>query len=675
MKKIFILFVFLMLLTPVTTASLFTQSTMLSLVKEDTHTELGPLPIRSWWNSSWMYRKQVIIDHTKVTGDLVNFPILVKTTLDTNKVQNDGDDLVFTSDAGSKLHHEIEFYNSVSGELIAWVNVTSISATVDTILWMYYGNPGCSNQQNAESTWNAGYTGVWHLRESFGTRYDSTSNNKDCAASATTHTTSAKIDGGEIYDANADMIYTTTTIASMSSYTLESWFRFSSATGGTGDDIMYIRQNNPVVFRYTDEKIHVWVNGNYELLTSTHVFDDMNWHYVVLLATGTVMQLFVDSNLEAYTTWTGSTSTNNFCLGDNWLGTDTFRGTIDESRISHTARSLNWIYTSYNTVNLSSTFINVGPEQGRSIPHANFTYTPENPTNTTLIHFTDTSTDTNGTIVSWWWDFGDDSYSDEQNPDHCYYSDGNYTVILEVTDNYDETNSTQKIITVYTPPNQPPYIPSNPVPQNGAEDVPITTNLSWTGGDPDGDQVTYDVHFGTAFPPPKIMANQSATSYDLGLLLYNTTYYWKIVSWDDQSNNANSPLWQFTTTQNSAPGAPTINGPPSGKIGRVYRYTFITTDPEDNDILYEIDWGDGVVDEWYGPVSSDLVITRDHTWDEKGTYTIKARAKDIHGATGDWGSLEVSMPCSFDIPIMQLWEHILQRFPHLLPLLRVLIGI
>ncbi len=50
------------------------------------------------------------------------------------------------------------------------------------------------------------------------------------------------------------------------------------------------------------------------------------------------------------------------------------------------------------------------------------------------VAFTDLSTDTDGTIVSWLWDFGDGNTSTEQNPIHTYPSGGLYTVALTVAD-------------------------------------------------------------------------------------------------------------------------------------------------------------------------------------------------------------------------------------------------
>jgi len=48
--------------------------------------------------------------------------------------------------------------------------------------------------------------------------------------------------------------------------------------------------------------------------------------------------------------------------------------------------------------------------------------------------------------------------------------------------------------------------------------------------------------------------------------------------------------------------------------------------------------------EWIGPYDSEEVIELSHTWVEEDTYTISARAKDVWGAIGEWGTLEVEMP-------------------------------
>ncbi|MDH7506630.1 MAG: PKD domain-containing protein [Candidatus Thermoplasmatota archaeon] len=121
-------------------------------------------------------------------------------------------------------------------------------------------------------------------------------------------------------------------------------------------------------------------------------------------------------------------------------------------------------------------------------PIANFTYTPNNPINTTVVHFTDTSTDSDGSIVSWWWDFGDHYYSDLQNPVHCYYLEGIYNVKLTVTDDKGSTNTSQQTIIVLT--NYSPNTPTKPSgPKRGTTNKIYKYNTNTI--DPDGDQVYY----------------------------------------------------------------------------------------------------------------------------------------------------------------------------------------
>jgi len=67
------------------------------------------------------------------------------------------------------------------------------------------------------------------------------------------------------------------------------------------------------------------------------------------------------------------------------------------------------------------------------------------------------------------------------------------------------------VLDIYDPPNEP----SNPAPGDGATDVSLGTDLSWTGGDPDpGDAVTYNVYFGTDPDPPLVVAGLTDTNYD-----------------------------------------------------------------------------------------------------------------------------------------------------------------
>jgi len=257
------------------------------------------------------------------------------------------------------------------------------------------------------------------------------------------------------------------------------------------------------------------------------------------------------------------------------------------------------------------------------------------------------------------------------NPSTMNYNTQYYWKIVSWDNHEETTDGPIWDFTTEPQPNNPPYEPSSPSPSDGATNVPIDADLSWTGGDPDGDPVTYDVYFGTSSPPSKVVSNQTGITYDPGILEYETLYYWQIVAWDDSDASNESPIWSFTTKANNPPNAPSIDGLTEGETGTEYDYTFVATDPDGDDVYYYIDWNDDNVEEWIGPYGSGEEVTVSHTWDEKGTYTIRAKAKDTNDAESDWGTLEVTMPVSYN----SLFLRFLERFPNAFPILRHLLGL
>jgi hypothetical protein len=93
-----------------------------------------------------------------------------------------------------------------------------------------------------------------------------------------------------------------------------------------------------------------------------------------------------------------------------------------------------------------------------------------------------------------------------------------------------------------------------------------------------------------------------------------------------------------------APDKPTITGPKNGNPGKEYDYTFVTTDPHEQDVYYWIDWGDQSNSGWIGPYSSGEDVTVGHIWDELGVYIIKAKAKNIFDAESEWETFPVIIP-------------------------------
>jgi len=125
------------------------------------------------------------------------------------------------------------------------------------------------------------------------------------------------------------------------------------------------------------------------------------------------------------------------------------------------------------------------------------------------------------------------------------------------------------------------------------------------------------------------------------------------------------------------PSNPIITGPTSGKAGNSYPYTFTSTHPKGDNVSYYIEWGDGGTTDWTAFQASGAPgYSENYTWSAKGTFTIKAKAKDVDGAESDWTTLEVTMPKNKPFNFnFNLLEWLFERFPNAFPILRHMLGL
>jgi hypothetical protein len=114
-----------------------------------------------------------------------------------------------------------------------------------------------------------------------------------------------------------------------------------------------------------------------------------------------------------------------------------------------------------------------------------------------------------------------------------------------------------------------------------------------------------------------------------------------------------------------APDVPEIDGPTEGKPDIEYDFTISTTDPENDDVYYYINWGDGLFEEWIGPYASGEEVIISHMWSEQDTYVIQAKAKDTAEHNSDWGTHEIKIPRTKLISIQhfqKLLENLFYKF-------------
>ena len=182
--------------------------------------------------------------------------------------------------------------------------------------------------------------------------------------------------------------------------------------------------------------------------------------------------------------------------------------------------------------------------------------------------FSAVTTDSDNDEVRYLFDWGDGSDSgwlglydsgDTCTSGHFWVESGTYEVKVKAKDEKGAESSFSSILSVYI--NCPPDIPSNPNPEQDKTDVNIDTIFGWTGSDPDSEVLTYDVYFGTTGSPQKIISNQSATIFNPEKLQSGTTYYWKVVAWDEYDASAGGQTWSFTTKEDDTSPAVEIIKP------------------------------------------------------------------------------------------------------------------
>jgi hypothetical protein len=534
-----------------------------------------------WWNYYWAYRKSVTADHTKVAGDLSSFPILVDVTdADlASKALSNGHDIAFADLNGYKLDHEIEKYESASGHLVAWVRLPTLSASVDTVFYMYYGNPSASNQQNPAGVWDSGFRMVQHLEESSGTCYDSTGNHNDGTPyGGVSQGVSGKTDGAASFDGNNGTcidLGTASSLTNIGSITITAWIEVNAwpsyifDKGFTGGKGFYVHDNGYLCFVQGFSNQYGWWR------TSDATVSIGSWHYVAVTYdstnTGDDPVLYIDGVIVPITE--GRTPDGTICsdtaykgfIGCNQteLGSRTLNGLVDEVRLSHAIRDSSWILTEYSNQQSPATFCAIGTEERVVLPQAPW-LTDEQPSDeatavlldpTLSVHAVDFQSDLMTIIFgsnatgSWielgrFTNVGNGTYTQGTSSMNSYST--TYYWKVSATDG---TNWQNKTFTFTTRPEN--YVPtvSNPFPADESMGLPLNPLLAVDVSDGDGDSLTiiFSVNMGGTWQVLGTKTghdgryNQSTT----GMNDYATTYQWRVSVTDGKAWT--NMTYSFTT--------------------------------------------------------------------------------------------------------------------------------
>ncbi len=337
----------------------------------------------NWWNRSWEYCKEIIINHNNIDADLTNFTVLISCTSSDfiAHAQPDGDDFVFVDATNTTVYsHEIEYYNSATGELAAWVKIPFLSSTQDTIFYMYYGNAGTGRRQDLVGTWDSNFSMVNHLTGTTSTDLkDSSANHWDVTSSGGNPAYNQVGKAGKCVDFDG-----------AGSYLQASGFRLPADSSYTGSAWVYV-DGNAGLRRYVFEGVSsnlaisllVWTNETFKNYAKTTTATaacyssttvnvaSPQWYYISTRvdAANDRLDLFVNGVKEGTSAISGTVNpeTQGLNIGTYrsanmyWMN-----GKIDEIRISNVVRGNSWIKTEYNNIAFPSVFATVGEETQRS---------------------------------------------------------------------------------------------------------------------------------------------------------------------------------------------------------------------------------------------------------------------------------------------------------------------
>jgi hypothetical protein len=327
--------------------------------------------------SGYSFRRTIVQDHTKIPNtDQTNFPMLVAgtyswlaTVANGGNLQNaSGFDVCFASDSAgtTALPYDTDYWTAATGASAYWFPI-SLSHTVDTSLYIFYGNSSITTAQtNPAAVWGPNYKAVYHLGNGSSLSLSDSGLAANTLTQTGTVTAASGIIGGSALFTSGNYLATsgfgmpsgtTTRVESM-------WMKFTSSSspvriGGYGSAGT---QGQDFRFEWVSPNFALSIGNGSRFGTWTL---DTSWHYIVAVFSGTTnndITIYMDGVLFGSTgsvnVWT--LATPGCCIDlSGSAGSFQFPGNIDEFRVRTGSETVDWVASEYANQNSPSTFYSI----------------------------------------------------------------------------------------------------------------------------------------------------------------------------------------------------------------------------------------------------------------------------------------------------------------------------
>jgi len=335
------------------------------------------------WQPHWLYARYFRLNTTAsgadVSGQVYDFPVLVRldaADFDFGEAKIDGGDVRFLKPDNTPLHFEIERWDAIHQKAAIWVRVDTIFGNDSShFIIMYWGNANATGISSSAAVFDTarGFTGVWHMNtmplssqgDSTGVLKDATANTINGSARGAM-TNSAVVEGQNglctNFDGNNDFfnLGNSAALNIVTSITLEAWIRPTQYPDSSSVDT-FNSNDGIIIGKYDAYTLEFQRDGNLETvdffknlgankkLSSMTLNIGLNtWHYAAVSYDGNMLKIFYNGQIINSFAISDqlNISVENALIGyiEKYPGRDRFfTGDIDEVRISHIARSEDWI--------------------------------------------------------------------------------------------------------------------------------------------------------------------------------------------------------------------------------------------------------------------------------------------------------------------------------------------